>query len=110
MDIKKIRDGSSLIVSLTGRLDAVTAIELDKNLSKEINDVENLTIDLQKLNYIASAGLRILLKLKKRMDMQGSMKVINVNREVREVMDMTGFSDLLLPDEEKSSGGFSVEF
>lgn len=110
MNIDKIRDEKNLTISLTGRLDAITAIELDKNLRSELDDVENLTVDLKNLTYIASAGLRILLKLKKRMDNQGKMKVINVNREVREVMDMTGFSDLLLPDEEKNFGGFSVEF
>lgn len=110
MNIDKIRDEKNLTISLTGRLDAITAIELDKNLRSELDDVENLTVDLKKLDYIASAGLRILLKLKKRMDNQGAMKVINVNTEVREVMDMTGFSDLLLPDEEKNFGGFSVEF
>ena len=110
MEIKKIRDDSNLEVALSGRLDAITAIELDKNLREELDDVENLTLDLQNLSYIASAGLRILLKLKKRMDNQGKMDVINVNREVREVMDMTGFSDFLLPDEEKTFGGFSAEF
>ena len=110
MEIKKNRDEKNLIVTLIGRLDAVTAIELDKDLSKEIADVEDLTIDLKQLDYIASAGLRILLKLKKRMDIQGKMTVINVNHEVREVMDMTGFSNLLMPDEEKKFSGFSVEF
>ena len=110
MEIKKIRDGANLNVALVGRLDAVTAIELDKNLFAEISDVENLTVDLKNLDYIASAGLRILLKLKKRMDNQGSMKVINLNRDVREVFDMTGFSDLLLQSEEKNIDGFSVTF
>lgn len=110
MEIKKTREGSNLIVALIGRLDAVTAIELDKSLSKEIVDVENLIVDLNELEYIASAGLRILLKLKKRMDIQGTMQVINLNREVREVFDMTGFSNLLLPDEEKNNDGFSVNF
>ncbi|MBR6014329.1 MAG: STAS domain-containing protein [Selenomonadaceae bacterium] len=110
MEIKKILDGSNLTVALIGRLDAVTAIELDKNLVKQISDIENLTLDLKELDYIASAGLRILLKLKIIMDSQGTLKVINVNTTVREVMDMTGFSDLLLPDEEKKFAGFSAEF
>ena len=111
MEIKKIRDEKNLTVALIGRLDAVTAIELDKDLSKEISGVEDLTVDLKELDYIASAGLRILLKLKKRLDSsQGSMKVINLNNEVRDVMDMTGFSSLLLPDEEKKFSAFSVEF
>ena len=109
MEIKKNYVEHNLNVTLIGRLDAVTAIELDKSLSKEIDDVENLTIDLKNLVYIASAGLRILLKLKKRMDNHGMMKVVNVNSNVREVMDMTGFSDLLLPDEEKKFSGFSTE-
>ena len=82
MEIKKIREEKNLTVSLIGRLDAITAIELDKNLRGEIDNVENLTVDLKNLDYIASAGLRILLKLKKRMDIQGTMKVINVNAEV----------------------------
>lgn len=110
MEIKKIRNEKNLTVALVGRLDAVTAIELDKSLSKEIAEVENLTIDLKQLDYIASAGLRILLKLKKIMDAKGTMKVINLTPNVREVMDMTGFSDLLLPDEEKNFSSFSVDF
>lgn len=110
MEIKKIRDGANLTVALKGRLDAITAIELDKNLSAEITGEENLTVDLKELSYIASAGLRILLKLKKRVDNMGAMKVINLNREVREVFDMTGFSDLLLLPEEKNNDGFSVSF
>lgn len=110
MEIKKIRDGANLTVALIGRLDAVTAIELDKNLSAEIPDVENLTVDLKNLDYIASAGLRILLKIRKRVDTFGSMKVINLTHEVREVFDMTGFTELLLPDEEKNNDGFSVSF
>lgn len=111
MDIKKFRDGSSLIISLNGRLDAVTSIEFDKSLQSELDDVELLTINLAKLSYIASAGLRILLKIKKRMEEQGNLKIINVSPEVREVMDMTGFSDFLLPDDDKKNfNGFSVEF
>lgn len=110
MEIKKVRDGENLTVALKGRLDAITAMELDKNLSAEITGEENLVIDLKELDYIASAGLRILLKLKKRVDNHGTMKVINLNRTVREVFDMTGFSDLLLPPEEKNNDGFSVSF
>lgn len=110
MEIKKIRDGANLTVALIGRLDAVTAIELDKNLSAEIPAVENLTVDLKNLDYIASAGLRILLKIRKRIDNKGTMKVINLKREVREVFDMTSFTELLLPDEEKNNDGFSVSF
>lgn len=110
MEIKKNRNDSNLEVALSGRLDAITAIELDKNLRGELDEIESLTFDLKELEYIASAGLRILLKFKKHMDNQGSMKVVNVKPDVREVMDMTGFSEFLLPDEGKKFGGFSIEF
>ncbi|MBQ9442221.1 MAG: STAS domain-containing protein [Selenomonadaceae bacterium] len=110
MEIKKIHDDLNLEVALIGRLDAITAIELDKSLRSELDEIEKLTIDLKDLEYIASAGLRILLKFKKRMDNHGAMKVINVKPQVREVMDMTGFSEFLMPDEGKKFGGFSIEF
>jgi len=109
MDIKKISDGSALTIQLIGRLDAVTALELDKNLSASLADVDDLTIDLADLEYISSAGLRMLLKIQKRMDKQGSMKICNVRENVREVLDMTGFSDFLtIADDKKAK--FSVSF
>ena len=109
MDIKKISDGSALTIQLIGRLDAVTALELDKNLSASLADVDDLTIDLSDLEYISSAGLRMLLKIQKRMDKQGSMKICNVRENVREVLDMTGFSDFLtIADDKKAK--FSVSF
>lgn len=95
MDIIKERDGSNLTVKLVGRLDAVTAMQFDKDMSASIGGVSTLTIDLAKLEYIASAGLRILLKTQKKMDRQGSMSIKNVQPGVREVLDMTGFSDML---------------
>ena len=109
MEIKKISDGSALTIQLVGRLDAVTALELDKNLSASLAGVEDLTIDLADLEYISSAGLRMLLKIQKRMDRQGSMKICNVRENVREVLDMTGFSDFLtIADDKKAK--FSVSF
>ena len=109
MEIKKISDGSELTVQLVGRLDAVTALELDKNLSPTLGTVTDLTIDLADLEYISSAGLRTLLKLQKRMDRQGSMKICNVRENVREVLDMTGFSNFLtIADDKKAK--FSVSF
>ena len=99
MEIQKERDGAKLTVALTGRLDAVTAIQFDKDISKSLDDITDLTIDLANLDYIASAGLRILLKLQKRMNNQGYMQIKNVKREVREVLDMTGFSRLLSMEE-----------
>ena len=109
LEIKTERDGDHLTVALVGKLDAVTAIDLDKFMAKELEGVKNLTIDLKDLSYIASAGLRILLKTQKRMNNQGFMFVKNIQREVRTVMDMTGFSRLrtLEEDERKT---FSVSF
>ena len=109
MEIKTDRDGENLTVTLIGKLDAVTAIELDKIMAKELDGVKNLTIDLKDLSYIASAGLRILLKTQKRMNNQGYMFVKNIQREVRTVMDMTGFSRLLTLEEEERKA-FSVTF
>lgn len=109
MDIKKLSDGSKLTVSLTGRLDAVTALELDKNLSASLGNITDLTIDLAELEYISSAGLRTLLKLQKRMDKQGAMKICNVRDNVREVLEMTGFANFLtIADDKKAK--FSVSF
>ena len=110
MEILKERSGERLTVALTGRLDAVTAIQFDKDISKSLDGVKNLTINLENLNYIASAGLRILLKLQKRMNTQGDMKIINVKREVREVLDMTGFSRLLTIEEADAPKKLSFNF
>lgn len=109
MEIKTERDGEKLTVTLVGKLDAVTAIELDKTMAKELDGVKNLVIDLKDLSYIASAGLRILLKTQKRMNNQGEMFIKNIQREVRTVMDMTGFSRLLTIEEEDRKP-FSVSF
>lgn len=110
MEIKKQLDGTKLTVALIGRLDAATAIDLDKDFAKSLNGVKNLTIDLAELSYIASAGLRILLKAQKKMNTQGEMLIKNVQRDVREVLEMTGFARLLTiedtPDSKKLSLGF----
>ena len=110
MEIQKNLDGSNLTVKLKGRLDAVTAIELDKDLTKSLDGIKNLTLDFANLEYIASAGLRIMLKLQKKMNTQGYMKIININREVREVLDMTGFSRLLSIEEPATSKKLSFNF
>ncbi len=110
MEIKQQREGEKLNVQLKGRLDAVTAIQLDKEISKMLDGVEDLTMDLAKLDYIASAGLRILLKFQKRMNTQGNFKIINVNRDVREVLDMTGFSRLLTIEDTSAPKKLSFNF
>ena len=96
MEIKKTLNEKILTVALIGRLDAVTALDLDKDLKPSTADIKELNFDLKNLDYIASAGLRILLKYQKLMDKEGKeMKIKNVKTEVREVLDMTGFSDFL---------------
>ena len=109
MEIKKFSEGSALTISLVGRLDAVTALELDKEISASLAGVDDLTLDLTDLEYISSAGLRLLLKTQKRMDKQGAMRIKNVRENVREVLDMTGFSQFLTFAEDKKtkfSGSF----
>lgn len=109
MELKKIFDGSTLTIYISGRIDAVTALQLDKNLMPELDNVSDLTIDLTDLEYISSAGLRTLLKIQKRMDKQGSMRICNIRENVREVLDMSGFSNFLtIADDKKAK--FSVSF
>ena len=109
MELKKISDGSSLTVYISGRIDAANALELDKDLQASLNGVSDLTVDLADLEYISSAGLRTLLKIQKRMDRQGAMRIRNIRDNVREVLDMTGFSNFLtLVDDKKTK--FSVSF
>jgi len=110
MEIQKELDGDKLTVKLQGRLDAVTAIQFDKDMAKSLDGVKFLTIDFEKLDYIASAGLRILLKLQKKIYTQGDMKIININRDVREVLDMTGFSRLLTLEEPNAPKKLSFNF
>ncbi|MER2013590.1 MAG: STAS domain-containing protein [Methanobrevibacter sp.] len=95
MDIEKHKDGKKLDVKLIGRLDSKTAPELKEVLEDSLNDVEELTFDLSELNYISSAGLRIILSTQKTMNKQGSMKVTNVQDIVMEVFESTGFVDIL---------------
>jgi len=95
MEIKKEQSGSNLTVFLEGRLDATAAPEFDKEMNKSLEGVTNLVFDLSKLVYIASAGLRSLLVVQKRMKKQGSMKLIHVSKDVHDVLEMTGFVDFL---------------
>ena len=95
LDIKKIADGNKLNIALAGRLDTVTAPELEKELKESLNGVEELVLNFDKLEYISSAGLRVLLSAQKVMMKQGAMKVTGVNETIREIFDVTGFSDIL---------------
>lgn len=95
MNITKTKSENSLIVALDGRLDTMTAPELEKALADEIDGVTELTFDLSALAYLSSAGLRVLLSAQKKMNKQGSMKIINVNETIMEIFEVTGFSDIL---------------
>ena len=91
---KTIANGSA-IFSLEGRLDTVTAPDLDKEIKESIEGIKELVLDFQKLDYVSSAGLRVLLSSQKIMNKQGTMKLVNVNSEVYEVLEITGFTDIL---------------
>ena len=95
MDIKKTQEGSSLTVSLTGRLDTTTAPQLEGELRSSLDGVTDLYFDLKDLVYISSAGLRVLLSAQKTMNRQGSMTIRNASPEIMEIFDVTGFVDIL---------------
>ncbi len=95
MEIKKILDGTTLTVQIIGRLDASNAQELTNELNASLDGVKDLIFDFANLKYIASAGLRSLLMAQKRMNKQGSMKLCHVDETVMEVLEMTGFADLM---------------
>ena len=90
---KIIGDTATLIVS--GRLDTQTAPELEKELDSVLADIKELTFDFANLEYVSSAGLRVILKAQKAMNAQGSMKLTGVNDSIMEVFDITGFLDIL---------------
>ncbi len=95
MTINKNQNGNELTISLEGRLDTTTAPQLDDDLKTSLGGVENLIFDFSNLEYISSAGLRVLLSAQKTMNKQGSMKVLNVNETIMEIFDITGFADIL---------------
>ena len=95
MTITKKQNGAALEIALEGRLDTMTAPELEAELKGSLDAAESLTLDFSKLDYISSAGLRVLLSAHKVMSGKGGMKVKNVNEVVREVFDVTGFADIL---------------
>ena len=95
LNIKTAKDAEKLTVALEGRLDTVTAPELEKCFKEALPGVTELVMDFEKLDYISSAGLRVLLSAHKAMSKQGAMKVTNVNEMVMEVFEVTGFSDIL---------------
>lgn len=95
MTIEKKVNGTALEIALEGRLDTMTAPELEKELNASLGSADSLTLDFSKLEYISSAGLRVLLSAHKVMSGKGGMKVTNVNEIVQEVFEVTGFADIL---------------
>lgn len=94
MKIEKSSNGSSLKLAIEGRLETTTAPELDAIVKNELSGITDLTFDFSKLDYISSAGLRVMLSAHKIMIKQGKMKICGVNDIVREIFDITGFSDI----------------
>ena len=95
MTIEIKRNAEEVVIELVGRLDTNTAPALDKTIGEDIQDNNNLVLDLKGLEYISSAGLRVLLAAQKKMQKCGSLKVKNVCPEIMDVFDMTGFADIL---------------
>ena len=95
MKINKTMAGGVLTVAPEGRLDTITAPEFEKVLNESMGDATELTLDFSALDYISSAGLRVLLSAHKAMSGKGGMKVTNAREIVREVFEVTGFSDIL---------------
>ncbi len=95
MIISQERDGGKLTIALSGRLDTTTAPELEETLKGALDGVTELELDLKALEYISSAGLRVLLSAQKVMNKQGSMVVLNANESIMEVFEVTGFTDIL---------------
>ena len=95
MNIEQTRNGSELTIALSGRMDTVTAPELERMLAAALDGVTMLVFDFSKLTYISSAGLRVLLSAQKAMNRNGTMKCIHVNEIIMEIFDVTGFSDIL---------------
>ena len=96
MTIEIKRTAEVTTIEIIGRLDTTTAPELDKTINEVTADVKNLVLDFKGLEYISSAGLRVLLGAQKKMQKIGAMKLVNVCEEVMEVFEMTGFADILV--------------
>ena len=96
MTISKNRDGNAVNLALEGRLDTTTAPQLEEALKENMDGVETLTLDMEKLEYVSSAGLRVLLAAQKRMNaVKGTMVLRNVCDDIKEVFEITGFCDIL---------------
>ncbi len=95
MTINKTQDGSKLAIALEGRLDTTTAPQLETEVRGSLDGITDLVFEFSKLDYISSAGLRVLLAAQKIMNKQGSMVIHNANEALMEIFEVTGFSDIL---------------
>ena len=95
LNIDKKREEGKLCLKLAGRLDTVTAPELEKELRDSLPGVSELILDFAGLEYLSSAGLRVLLSTRKAMDRQGEMRLVHVNETILEIFEVTGFSEIL---------------
>lgn len=95
MNIVKTQEGNKLTIALEGRLDTMTAPELDQELKGSLEGIQELVVDMAQLEYVSSAGLRVLLSAQKVMNKQGEMVVRNVSEQIMEVFEVTGFTDIL---------------
>ena len=95
MTIEIKKNNQETIIEIVGRLDTITAPALDKTINEDIAGTKNLVLDVKELEYISSAGLRVLLGAQKKMQKSGSMKLTGVCEDVMEVLEMTGFADIL---------------
>ena len=95
MTVNKNLKADALSVAVEGRIDTTTAPELEKQIKDSLGGVKKLVLDFEKVEYISSAGLRVLLSTQKIMNKQGEMKLINVNSDIMEIFEVTGFSDIL---------------
>ncbi|MBO5907666.1 MAG: STAS domain-containing protein [Clostridia bacterium] len=93
IEIKKSSDKT--VVEVVGRLDTTTAPALENTVNENVESTENLILDMKGLEYISSAGLRVLLATQKKMNKHGAMKLINVCEQVMDVFEMTGFADII---------------
>lgn len=95
MQINKTSENDKLTIALEGRLDTLTAPQLDAEIQGKLDSVKSLVFDFKKLDYISSAGLRILLMAQKIMNKQGAMVIKNASAEIKEIFEVTGFCDIL---------------
>jgi anti-sigma B factor antagonist len=95
MTIEKVREGTELTLRLKGRLDTTTASQLETELKRSIGGIDSLILDFAELEYLSSAGLRVLLAAQKVMNKQGKMVIRNVNETISEVFEITGFTEIL---------------